>query len=102
YLPAIVMVVVLLVWHVLRRDRWRLELPVLGAMALEAVAWTPPLVVLALVVQPALTDAVAAVAGAGPAAGASLTELSREARATIAVGAGLYEELLFRMVGVAL
>ncbi len=104
-LPGILAIAVLLIWHLLRRDPWKIRLSVLGWMGAEAVAWTLPLLVLAGMAGRALA---LAATGAGEAGGAGvgaadgLAAMSFPARATIAIGAGVYEELLFRMVGIAL
>lgn len=90
-LPGVALVVVLLVWQALSKKPWRIRPAVVGLMALESAAWTLPLLVLGQA-----AGLVALAAGADPTArplGASIT---------IAVGAGLYEELLFRMVAIAL
>ncbi|TVQ32746.1 MAG: CPBP family intramembrane metalloprotease [Phycisphaeraceae bacterium] len=103
-LPGLALVVVLLVWHTLKRDRWSIEPRVIGGMAGEAILFTLPLLVFAQLVGASIqanAEAAAAMAAAG-ASGATLAEMPWQARATIALGAGLYEELLFRMVGIAL
>lgn len=104
HLPAIVMVVVLLVWHIMRRDEWKVRPGVLLGMLVESVAWKLPLLVFASLVQGARArPPSAALAGAATGDGAAVfAALDLPQRAVIAVGAGLYEELLFRMVGVAL
>lgn len=94
FLPGVALLVVLLVWHVLVRDRWRVDPKTLGGMLIESLAWTLPLLVLAA----ASSHAQATLAMAG----ADLHSLPVGARMTIAVGAGLYEEMLFRLVGLAL
>lgn len=120
YLPGIVLIVVLLLWHLLSRDSWRVHWQVLLGMLVEAVVWTVPLLVLGQIMQRAfhgepavfatLAQAAqhagaaapsAASAGAG-AASSGLAALSIPARATISIGAGIYEELLFRLVAIAL
>ncbi len=88
-LPGIAMIVVLLIWHVMSRQPWRVRLQTLLMMALESAAWALPLFVLG---QAAELAALAAIQGGGRSFGAL---------ATIAIGAGLYEELLFRMVAIA-
>ncbi len=99
YLPGVVLVVVLAVWHLLERDRWRLYPKVLGGMALESVAWTLPLVVLGLLLShsPAASvhPAMSLAQQTGPEA---LAQMSKLARLTLSIGAGLYEELLFRLI----
>lgn len=107
YLPGIALVVVLLLWHAMTRAKWTIRLPVLGWMFVEAVAWTPPLVVLLQFVGRLATGGAAggapvatALVGTQPGLG-GLEALSVPERATIAIGAGLYEELLFRMLAIA-
>lgn len=96
--PGVAMLVVLLFWHMLSRDRWQVRPLILLGMVLEAALWTLPLVVFG-----ALLKQAAASAGLWAAAGADdLSNLSWQARATISLGAGLYEELVFRLVAIAL
>jgi len=95
YLPGILIVVVLLVWQIISRRPWRVRPTTLGGMLLESAVWTMPLLVLAQLIAGRETAA-AALAEVG-----SLEDLSLSARATIAIGAGLYEELLFRLVAIA-
>lgn len=113
FLPGVLIVVVLTIWHLLVRDRWRIDVPVIPLMLLESAAWTIPLLILGQIVvrtmghpgapgapgvaQDAAAAVLAATQGAPP-----FAALSTPARLTIAVGAGLYEELLFRLVGIAL
>ncbi|HRQ72012.1 MAG TPA: CPBP family intramembrane metalloprotease [Phycisphaerales bacterium] len=96
HLPAGLLVVVLLIWHVLLRDRWRVRGPYLAFMAMEACVWTVPLFLFALLMTagPALQPEAATAA-------AELRERSWQARLTLSIGAGLYEELLFRMILIA-
>jgi hypothetical protein len=101
YLPGILLLVMLMVWHLLTPDRWRIDVRVLGWMLIEAVAWTVPLLVLGQMIFRAAQGS-GAPAMAALAAGDPLAALSAPARATIAIGAGLYEELLFRLVAIAL
>ncbi len=104
HLPGITLVVVLLTWHVLRRDPWQVEPRTLGGMAMESVAWTLPLVVLGVLLSPAGVLAGSPpepLVGASPNGTPALSDLPWQARLTLSVGAGLYEELLFRMVGIA-
>lgn len=100
FLPGIALVVVFMVWHVMVRDRWALDWRTLGGMAAESVAWTMPLLVLAAAMNHARSMAGMFVLAAGENVG--LTGLPMGASLTIAVGAGLYEEMLFRLVGLAL
>jgi hypothetical protein len=110
YLPAIALVTVLFIWHLLLRDKWTIKPLVVATMAVESLVWTLPLLVLGSLHMRTFPDGAAAGGVAGMAgaalAGAQVPEtwmsLPWQARATIAVGAGIYEEMLFRLVGVAL
>ena len=93
YLGGVVIVVVLLVWHLLNRDAWHVNLGTIGTMAIEAVALTLPL----LVIGQLIARATAPLYG-----GDQFGSLDALSRLTISIGAGLYEELLFRMLLIAL
>ncbi len=93
HLPAVLLVVVLLIWHALSRDAWRVRPAVLLGMTLESAALAIPLIVLAALIAPT------AAALVGPASQA-VGELGWPARTTISIGAGLYEEMLFRLIGI--
>lgn len=94
YLPGIALVTVLLLWHFLERDRWRVYPGVLAGMFCESLFWTVPLLVLGLLILPRQPAAALAT-------GETLNTLSDGAKITLSVGAGLYEELLFRLIIIA-
>jgi len=98
-LPGVLIVVVLLLWHILVRDKWRIDVPVIPLMLMESAAWALPLLILGQIVVRAMGDDAPAVAAAQ--AAVPFASLGTPARLTIAIGAGLYEELLFRLVGIA-
>ncbi len=106
-LPGILLVVILLVWQALSRRRWQVDLRTVGLMALESALLAVPLVVLAQLVVQAFAPGVApdVAAGVAPAAAAtapvSLAELPVLGRLAVSIGAGLYEELIFRMALIA-
>ena len=113
YLPGLALATVLLVWHIIRNDKWTLRLPVLPLMAMEAVVWTIPLIVLVLILQITLPQGSPPQAAALESLFPSLVQqegsspgriqsLGIPARLTIALGAGLYEELVFRVIAIAL
>jgi hypothetical protein len=92
YLGGLVIVAVLLAWHVLARERWRIDLPALGLMAAESLILALPLLLVGRL----------AVAGIALAAGRTdIADLGLRSQIAISVGAGLYEELAFRMVLIA-
>lgn len=119
YLPAAALLTILLAWHVLANDRWRVKPWIIASMLLEAVVWTLPLLVLSAMhtrtmgsgaaghAAAQLADSLGVLAsgggsgGGGPDAATDWLRLPWQARVTIAIGAGLYEELLFRFMGVA-
>ncbi len=100
YLPGIMLIVVLLVWHTLTQDKWQIRWSVLVGMFVESLAWTIPLLVLNKVVY-VFFQGVPPMTGSLAMAGTDLTGLSRAALVTISFGAALYEELLFRLVLIA-
>lgn len=98
YLGGIAVVVVLLLWHVLARDAWRIDWPALGVMACESLLLALPLIALGQIVIRVLAADVAFAPGGQS---ASLEGLSLWSRISISIGAGLYEELMFRMLLIA-
>ncbi len=97
YLPGIALAVVLIVWHIASRDRWKVRWGVAAGMGFESALWMVPLLVFGLVMSMDLNGhPKPAMMPAGLAAGFSGE--SWQARATLSVGAGLYEELLFRLL----
>ncbi|MCG3125128.1 MAG: hypothetical protein GIKADHBN_03658 [Phycisphaerales bacterium] len=98
HLPGMALAAVLLIWHVLERDRWALSWKVLAGMAAESLVWTLPLLVLGLFFSQQ--------AGPGPGPGllamsGDMASLPWQARLTLSLGAGIYEELLFRLIAIA-
>lgn len=100
YLPGVALATVLLIWHLLRRDPWTIHVPVMPLMLMEAVLWTLPLIVLAMIL-PRITQMAEVVTWPPHLAGADIRSLGWQARLTISIGAGLYEELVFRVVAIA-
>jgi len=96
HLPPILLSVILLIWHVLERDRLRVRKDIVLGMALESFLWTLPLFVLAAILGTSKALMMAQVDEAVP-----IAQLSLPARWTLALGAGIYEELLFRLILIA-
>ncbi len=88
HLPALALVVALIVQHVLSKDRWRIEPIVPAAMVVESAFLTGPLLILVLFLQPAAPAALQGESGF----------LNPKSGILLALGAGLYEEMLFRLV----
>ncbi len=97
YLPGLVVVVVLLSMHVVRRDVWRLEPRLYGYMGVESLLLAMPLFVFSLV----FFRVEAAQVVAGGAAGGLEAAAGWPSRLVFSFGAGIYEELLFRLIALA-
>ncbi len=95
YLGGAAIIVVLIVWHLLARDPWRIDPTTPALMGAESLALTIPLLVLALLIG-------GSTAAAALSAAPDLTSMNLGSRLTISIGAGLYEELLFRMMLIAI
>jgi len=99
YLGGAAIIVVLVIWHLLAGDPWRIDPATPSLMAAESLGLTIPLLVLALVIGG--STAATALSGAARSAPPDLADMSIWARLSISIGAGLYEELLFRMMLIA-
>ncbi len=88
-MPAILLLVVLVVWQILSGRSWRPDVRVPLWMVLESIGFAMPLIVAGQLIATAL-----------PAAGVEVAigSLDLWSKLVISLGAGLYEELLFRMV----
>ena len=93
YLPAVAVVVVLLLLHVLRKDPWTFRPTVLVGMAGESAIWMMPLIALVLLVNKMSLPAAALAATEGRSVLPWLL---------LAVGAGVYEEFIFRLAFIGL
>ncbi len=94
FLPALLVIVVLLVWHGLTRQKWHVDGPALAGMAAESVLGMVPLVGLGMLLSRLFQPgALSAAAGAQPAVAAEVLS---------GIGAGIYEEFLFRLAAIAL
>jgi membrane protease YdiL (CAAX protease family) len=108
-LPAAAVLVVLVTWQFLSRRPWSLDLPTLGLMVIESAAAALPLAVFAQVVarSSAAWESMGAMS-LGDAAPAALAaaggpeSLGLLGKVSLAIGAGVYEELIFRMALIAL
>jgi hypothetical protein len=88
-LPAVGLLLTLLAWQVIGRFPWVVRLPAVAGMYLEGAAMAIPLA--------AINMAAAGRIGGGAAAPGLLAGRDLLTRVTVAIGAGVYEELLFRM-----
>ena len=101
YLPGLAVVVVLLAWHVAQRDRWRFQPWLYPGMLLESAALAVPLLVFGVLTGP--QRAAAVLAAPPPLAGSvDLGSMPWQAALVFSIGAGIYEELVFRLAAIAL
>jgi hypothetical protein len=83
WVPPAVLAASLLVWHGLRHDRWRIRWWALGVMVIESFALAIPLLVVSALFSTPRPQPAAAGLGY---------------RLTTVLGAGIYEELVFRLL----
>jgi len=102
-LPGVMLVAILVGWHAARRAPWVVDLGVVGRMYLESAILALPLLVLAeatVRLLPPQADAQQALAPLASLAGGgtAFDALPLGARIAVSIGAGLYEELVFRLL----
>lgn len=84
YLTPLAIVFILLFWHIARGDSWKVRLGTLVSMAVESFCWGAALLTICALVTRTLPPA-------NP-------TLDLPAMLLASVGAGLYEELVFRLI----
>ncbi|MFA9477047.1 type II CAAX prenyl endopeptidase Rce1 family protein [Phycisphaerales bacterium AB-hyl4] len=105
YLPGLLVVVFLLSAHFVRRDPWEPEPKLWGMMWVESLALAVPLFVFTLVLfrEPVAQWMLSAVEpGALTAKDGVLVIPDWSTGVVFSIGAGIYEELLFRLIAIAL
>jgi membrane protease YdiL (CAAX protease family) len=109
HLPPVLLCVVLLCWHAVYKPKPQMPKGsfsgnVMLGMSIESFLWAIPLVILGSILSQGLSGSggnlLPFVQSAQP--GSSPNELGLMARLTLSIGAGLYEELVFRWVLIAL
>lgn len=119
FVPGLALATVLFVWHFISGDRWSIRWNSIAGMAAESLAWTLPLVVMNAATQ-RLSASIAPIGPAGGGAGGGMLHLAQggigsaggaagdlaaiswQGKLALSIGAGIYEEMLFRLVGIAL
>ena len=84
--PAALLVLSLLAWHLVRQYPWRVHVSTLAGMAIESLFWAMPVFLISLLCRRYLP-----LSASSPAPLGALWSLS--------FGAGVYEELVFRFYG---
>ena len=99
YLPLLTVVVLLLAMHLAHRDKWEFDLWMYLGMLVESMAWALPVLVIGIAVsRRAVPEQMAS--GALLQGGGQQFDFWTEC--VLSVGAGVYEELLFRLIGITL
>ena len=98
HLPAFALIAVFVTQQFLSKEPWRIVPIVPLAMIVESAFLTGPLIVLAVIIQPEAMASMMQVAGESAAAGTAMIQSSTLQGIFLAFGAGLYEEMLFRLV----
>jgi hypothetical protein len=107
HLPPILLTVVLLCWHAAYKPKpdypkSSFRGDVMVGMGLESFLWAVALVVIGAILANGLGTKLLPFAQTGPVgAGSPPAELGLMARLTLSIGAGLYEELVFRWMLIA-
>ena len=96
HIGPLIVVAALLGLHIVRRDPWRYDLRLYGYMGAESLALSLPLFVFSMVFFRVRAAQSIVAATDAPGAAAWQSEL------VFHVGAGIYEEFLFRLIGLAL
>jgi membrane protease YdiL (CAAX protease family) len=92
WLGGIAILTILFLWHIFAGNKWSIQIKVIFFMAIESMAFAVPLLLFG------------AVLGGLAAAGSTsqIAELPVFDKVAVSIGAGLYEELIFRMLLFAL
>ncbi len=109
-LPGLIVIAALLGWHIAAKDRWEFEPKLYLLMLGESIMLAVPLLFFMSVMSrgsaaPHYAVSMQAVGGGvmgGAGAAAVSVGAHWQAEAIFSIGAGIYEELLFRMVAIAL
>lgn len=91
YLPALAIVGILLTWHIARNDPWRVSPTTLLGMFAEGVAWGLPLLALGTLCARYFAHHHFPLAG-------SVSASPSTSLFVLSIGAGIYEELVFRLI----
>lgn len=104
YLPGLVVIVALAFQHLMERDPWRPEPKLYAGMWLESVALTVPLLAFVTILfLPPLRHTAQAWEWLASVAGNEVMPTGDwRAKLILPIGAGIYEELVFRLIGLTL
>ena len=93
HLPAMAAAGILLAWHLARKDPWKVRWTALGGIAAEGTLLSVPLIALSVALAHLFRGL--PLAGHG---GSAMESLPSKDLVVLCLGAGLYEELVFRLI----
>jgi hypothetical protein len=95
-LPPLAVVAILVFWHLARHDKWSFDPKLYLGMFGESILWAIPIFVIGLAV---LRNSAGGTPAPGYAPGGA-AHLSWFTEVFLSIGAGVYEELLFRLIAI--
>ncbi|MCL2646615.1 MAG: CPBP family intramembrane metalloprotease [Phycisphaerales bacterium] len=98
YFPLLAVVAILLAWHLARKDKWTCEPSLYLGMAAESIAWGIPIFIIGLALMRYASPVLPSLAAAPVLA--NVGALPFKSQLVLSVGAGVYEELLFRLIAI--
>ncbi|QQE10076.1 CPBP family intramembrane metalloprotease [Planctomycetota bacterium] len=106
YLPGLILVVVLFCWHLVRRDPWKPEPKLYFFMYGEAILLTIPLLVFAAIFmrEQNMVQAMALAQATTENVAQNTINVAQtwQAGMLLSIGAGIYEELVYRLILIAM
>ena len=97
YLPGLALVITLLIWHFAQGYPWQVRARTILGMAIESFLFAWPVLVLGFILKSAVPAAATVAASNTPPAAETLA-----GQTVLMIGAGIYEELLFRLALISL
>ena len=99
-LPPLAVIAILIFWHLARKDPWDFDPKLYAGMFGESILWAIPIFVIGLAVTRHAAPGFAFLQAAAPPPEA--TQLPWQTESVLSIGAGIYEELLFRLIAIIL
>jgi hypothetical protein len=99
-LPLLAVIAILICWHLARKDPWDFDPPLYTGMAIESIIWGIPFIVIGLAIQRHMPAPAFQTLALNGAAGSGGGALPWQTEVVLSVGAGIYEELLFRLIAI--
>ena len=92
WLGGILIITILLIWHINTKNNWHIEYKYIALMGVESILTAIPLLGLGIIFGSMVATATQSPIG----------DLGLFEKVSVSIGAGLYEELVFRMLIIAL